>query len=39
MTPVAEVADMLQIGSRSVQNFPLLREAGRSGRRCFSSAG
>lgn len=29
---VAEQADMLQIGSRSVQNFPLLREAGRSGR-------
>ena len=29
---VAEVADMLQIGSRSVQNFPLLREAGRSGK-------
>ncbi len=29
---VAAVADMLQIGSRSVQNFPLLREAGLSGR-------
>lgn len=29
---VAAQADMLQIGSRSVQNFPLLREAGRSGR-------
>ena len=29
---VAAHADMLQIGSRSVQNFPLLREAGRSGR-------
>ncbi len=29
---VAEHADMLQIGSRSVQNFPLLREAGASGR-------
>jgi len=28
---VADRADMLQIGSRSVQNFPLLREAGRSG--------
>lgn len=28
---VAEVADMLQIGSRNVQNFPLLREAGASG--------
>ncbi len=25
---VAQVADMLQIGSRSVQNFPLLREVG-----------
>ena len=29
---VAAVADMLQIGSRSVQNFPLLREAGGSGK-------
>ncbi len=29
---VAEVADMLQIGSRSVQNFPLLREVGASGK-------
>jgi 3-deoxy-7-phosphoheptulonate synthase len=29
---VAEVADMLQIGSRSMQNTPLLIEAARSGR-------
>ncbi len=29
---VGEAADMLQIGSRSVQNFPLLREVGRSGK-------
>jgi len=29
---VAAVADMLQIGSRSVQNFPLLREAGAVGK-------
>lgn len=29
---VACTADMLQIGSRSVQNFPLLREAGASGK-------
>lgn len=29
---VSEVADMLQIGSRSVQNFPLLREVGASGK-------
>jgi 3-deoxy-7-phosphoheptulonate synthase len=28
---VADTVDMLQIGSRSVQNFPLLREAGASG--------
>lgn len=26
---VAEVADMLQIGTRNMQNFPLLREVGR----------
>jgi 3-deoxy-7-phosphoheptulonate synthase len=29
---VAETADMLQIGSRSIQNFPLLREVGASGK-------
>jgi len=29
---VAEYADMLQIGSRNMSNFPLLRKAGRSGR-------
>jgi 3-deoxy-7-phosphoheptulonate synthase len=28
---VAECADMLQIGSRAMQNFPLLTEVGRSG--------
>ena len=30
--PVAEVADMLQIGSRNMQNFALLRAVGRSSR-------
>jgi 3-deoxy-7-phosphoheptulonate synthase len=29
---VAEHADMLQIGARNMQNFPLLREAGLSGK-------
>ena len=29
---VAERADILQIGSRNMQNYPLLRAAGRSGR-------
>lgn len=29
---VAQIADMLQIGSRSIQNFPLLREVGASGK-------
>jgi len=29
---VAEKADMLQIGSRSIQNFPLLREVGACGK-------
>lgn len=29
---VAEFADMLQIGARNMQNVPLLREAGRSGK-------
>jgi 3-deoxy-7-phosphoheptulonate synthase len=28
----AEVADMLQVGSRSMQNFPLLKEVGRAGK-------
>ncbi len=30
--PVAALADVLQIGSRNMQNYPLLREVGRSGR-------
>jgi 3-deoxy-7-phosphoheptulonate synthase len=29
---VVQYADMLQIGARNMQNFPLLQEAGRSGR-------
>ncbi len=29
---VAEYADMLQIGSRNMQNYPLLVEAGKSGK-------
>lgn len=29
---VAEVADMIQIGSRNMQNYPLLAEAGRAGK-------
>ncbi len=29
---VSEYADMLQIGARNMQNFPLLREVGRSGK-------
>jgi 3-deoxy-7-phosphoheptulonate synthase len=29
---VAEVADMLQVGSRNMQNYPLLCEVGRSGK-------
>ena len=29
---VAEVADILQIGTRNMQNYPLLEEAGRSGK-------
>ncbi|HLY31140.1 MAG TPA: 3-deoxy-7-phosphoheptulonate synthase, partial [Ktedonobacterales bacterium] len=30
--PVAELADILQVGSRNMQNFPLLRAVGRSNR-------
>ena len=32
MPLVAHYADILQIGARNMQNFPLLREAGRSGK-------
>ena len=30
--PVLEVADVIQIGARNMQNYPLLTEIGRSGR-------
>jgi 3-deoxy-7-phosphoheptulonate synthase len=36
---VAESVDILQIGARSMQNFPLLIEAGRSGRPVFLKRG
>ncbi len=36
---VAEHTDMLQIGARSMQNFPLLIEAGRSGMPVFLKRG
>jgi 3-deoxy-7-phosphoheptulonate synthase len=36
---VAEYVDILQIGARSMQNFPLLVEAGRSGRPVFFKRG
>ena len=32
VTVVAEHADMIQIGARNMQNYPLLKRAGRSGR-------
>src|SRR3712207_1565210 len=31
LEPVAEVADVIQIGARNMQNYPLLSEVGRSG--------
>ena len=36
---VLEVADVLQIGARNMQNYTLLAEVGRSGCRSCSSAG
>jgi 3-deoxy-7-phosphoheptulonate synthase len=36
---VAESADVLQIGTRNMQNFPLLKEVGRSGRPCMLKRG
>ena len=32
LEPVLEVADVVQIGARNMQNYPLLTEAGRAGR-------
>lgn len=32
LEPVLEVADVIQIGARNMQNYPLLSEIGRSGR-------
>lgn len=32
LDPVLEVADVIQVGARNMQNFPLLAEIGRSGR-------
>src|SRR5580704_7703232 len=32
LDPVLEVADVIQIGARNMQNYPLLTEIGRSGR-------
>ena len=38
--PVVEVADVIQLGARNMQNYALLAEVGRTGHaRCCSSAG
>ena len=39
LEPVLEVADVIQVGARNMQNYTLLAEIGRSGARCCSSAG
>jgi 3-deoxy-7-phosphoheptulonate synthase len=36
---VAHYSDILQIGARNMQNFPLLKEAGRSGKPCMLKRG
>jgi 3-deoxy-7-phosphoheptulonate synthase len=36
---VAETADVLQIGARNMQNFPLLREVGHMGKACMLKRG
>ena len=36
--PVLEVADVIQVGARNMQNYGLLSELGRAGCRCCSSA-
>jgi 3-deoxy-7-phosphoheptulonate synthase len=37
--PVLEVADVIQIGARNMQNYPLLTEIGRSGRAALLKRG
>ena len=32
LEPVLEVADVIQVGARNMQNYPLLAEIGRAGR-------
>ena len=39
LEPVVEVADVIQLGARNMQNYALLAEVGRAGCRCCSSAG
>ncbi len=39
VVPVAERADVLQIGARNCQNYDLLKEAGKSGRPVFLKRG
>ncbi len=36
---VARTADILQIGARNMQNFPLLKEVGRTGKACMLKRG
>ncbi|MBV9900899.1 MAG: 3-deoxy-7-phosphoheptulonate synthase [Alphaproteobacteria bacterium] len=36
---VAQTADILQIGARNMQNFPLLKEIGRTGKPCMLKRG
>jgi 3-deoxy-7-phosphoheptulonate synthase len=36
---VAHYSDILQIGARNMQNFPLLKEAGKSGKPCMLKRG
>jgi 3-deoxy-7-phosphoheptulonate synthase len=36
---VADTADVLQIGARNMQNFPLLKEIGRTGKPCMLKRG
>ena len=38
LEPVLEVADVIQLGARNMQNYALLTEVGRAGPRCCSSA-
>jgi 3-deoxy-7-phosphoheptulonate synthase len=39
LEPILDVADVIQVGARNMQNYPLLSEIGRSGKPCLIKRG